>query len=194
MSRAKRPPLRIIGLVGPSGAGKTTVCEYLEKEAGFVTTHVASPLKRAFCALFDCGSHLTERPYIEEPQAFLGWVTPRTVLEHMGNTLHEVAPAALPHLLLKKLTSMHRAGEDRILVDGIRRATEAIVVRELGGVPWRLEGQGVDPGKPCDLSQATVKCDLTIPWLPSKKDLYAVLDKALTDFFGGTNGGGYTSA
>jgi len=40
----------IIGLVGPSGAEKTTVARVIEQEYGFTRIHVAQPIMDAFCA------------------------------------------------------------------------------------------------------------------------------------------------
>lgn len=175
----------IIGLVGPSGGGKTTVCEYLRSEYGFDITHVAWPLKRAFVDMFGVGMHVTERPYIEEQQAFLGYVTPRVVLEHWGTTLHAVAPAALPNLLHKKIASMIRLGSTRILVDGIRRATEAEVVKLRDGTMWRAGAGEIDPSKPCDISQQEVPTDASIPWIEAEEDRYKFLDGLLAPVLAG---------
>jgi hypothetical protein len=168
-----------IGLVGPSGSGKTTVCEYLEKTHGFTLLHVAHPLKRAFSSMFQKPLSYTERPLIDQPADWLGGVAPRAVLEHIGTKLHEVAPLALPLTLQERLANMLKSNPGgHFLVDGLRRGTEAEVLRDRGGRIWRVEGP-VDPDKPCDLSQAEVFCDINIPWRPAKEDLYALLDDTL---------------
>lgn len=183
--RKTRPPV-IIGLVGPSGAGKTTICEYLEKEYHFVTRHVAKPLKDAFCAMFNCSTAYTERPYIDQPQDFLGGVTPRVVLEHLGTKLHDVAPMALPIALQKAVTAMiGRYGETHILVDGIRRESEADMLHTMGGVTWRLNRGEIDPDKPCDLSQDLIVCDHSVPAYDEYPELYAHLDERIKMLLGG---------
>jgi hypothetical protein len=181
---------RLIGLVGPSGSGKTTVCTYLESNERFVTTHVASPLKWAYCMMFQAPLSHTERPEIDLPKEYLGGVTPRVVLEQIGTRLHEVAPMAIPLSLRKRVLALRRDGVDNILVDGIRRKTEGMIIQSLGGTVWRLSGDGdIDPGKPCDLSQLQVAHDEVVPWLESKQAMFGVLD-ALLAKCGGRDGVG----
>lgn len=158
-------PVILIGLVGPSGSGKTTVCSYLCSDYAFLPMHVAAPLKLSYCKMFNAPLSHTERPSIDEPKEYLGGVTPRVVLEHLGTRLHEIAPQALPLALEKRVKSAIRNGETRILVDGIRRATEAAKVYELRGECWRLDGTEVDPDKPCDLSQQEARCSAVVPWM-----------------------------
>lgn len=177
----------IIGLVGPSGSGKTTVCEHLRKRYGFVRIHAATPLKTAFKAIFGLTSEYLERPLVEETAAVLGGVTPRRFLEHLGNAIHEVAPLALPGLLHKKLVGMARmngrGGPPRIVVDGIRRGSEASVVRAHGGKILRLDGWTLDPEKPCDASQELVQQDHTLGRLDSPKAMLADLDWLIKTYF-----------
>ncbi len=188
-----RSPI-VLGLVGPSGSGKSTVCSYLEKEYGFRRTHVAARLKLAFTTLFDCGAHNTEQPDIERPAAFLGGIAPRAILEHLGNTLHEVAPLALPLTASRRIEQMitsYGPGDDngpRILVDGIRRQTEADLVYSFGGKMIRMLGQGVDPEKPCDISQQAVHHDFTLTWAPALNELHERVD-AILEELGVSNGG-----
>jgi len=175
----KQPRPVFIGLVGPSGSGKTTICQYLEQDCGFITMHVAMPLKWAFCRMFGAPISDTERPAIDEPKAYLGRVTPRVVLEHLGTRLHEVAPMALPLSLDKRLNKATRVGATHMLVDGIRRDTEAEVIRRRAGQVWRVGRTQVDVDKPCDLSQATIECDHIIPNFATYQELYRHLDTLL---------------
>jgi|HubBroStandDraft_4_1064222.scaffolds.fasta_scaffold78824_4 hypothetical protein len=180
----KHPRPVFIGLVGPSGSGKTTICEYLEAEYHFNTMHVASPLKWAFCRMFDCSIAYTERPLIDQPADFLGGVKPRVVLEHMGQCIHAFAPEALPRTLVKRIDGVLRQGATRILIDGIRRATEIVNIHDRGGVVWRLGRGTVDTDKPCDLSQAEIICDHVIEDMPIP-DLHAHLDSLVAPILRG---------
>lgn len=161
-------PLIVIGLVGPSGSGKTTICEHMEQEYGFTTIHVAMPLKMAYCKMFRAPLTHTERPMVDVPQDYLGGVTPRVVLENLGTELHRVAPMALPLQLKSSLAALQRMGSGyRILVDGIRRQTEADVVWQHAGRVWRAGvDTPIDLKKPCDVSQATIQCDANFSWVP----------------------------
>jgi hypothetical protein len=180
----------LIGLVGPSGSGKTTVCEYLEREAHFLTMHVASPLKQAYCRMFSVPVSHVARPSVDYPKEYLGGVTPRTVLEHLGTRLHEVAPMALPLSLQERVLSARSCGVSRILVDGIRRASEADMVYALGGEVWRLSGGSIDPDKPCDMSQSLARCSAVVPWMDTKEQMYGVLDRLLSNYGGSDAGHG----
>ena len=175
----KQPRPVFIGLVGPSGSGKTSICQYLEENHGFITMHVAMPLKWAFCRMFGAPISDTERPAIDEPKDYLGGVTPRAVLEHLGTRLHEIAPMALPLSLDKRLRRALRVGASHVLIDGVRRDTEAEVIRRHTGATWRVGRVAVDPSKPCDLSQAEIECDHEIPNFDTYPELYAHLDATL---------------
>lgn len=177
----------IIGLVGPSGSGKTTICEHLHSRYGFVRIHAATPLKQAFCTMFGlprAGFELTD---LNEPAAYLGGVTPRQVLEHLGERLHDVAPLALPKTLDKRLKNMERmdgrGGKARIVVDGIRRQTEANVVRGHGGKILRIVGADVDPLKPCDATQALVDYDHSLSRFDAPDKMLRELDFIIQTYF-----------
>lgn len=186
MLKLKKPAV-IIGLVGPSGSGKTTVCQHLIKRYGFVRIHAANPLKQGYCTIFGVPKAATEQPTVEEPAAYLGGVTPRAVLEQLGDRLHEVAPWALPKTLDKRLKNMERmdgrGGQARIVVDGIRRPNEAMIVRGHGGKIVRLDGAAVDPEKPCDATQALVDHDHTLCRFDTPKRMLKELDWLIQTYF-----------
>jgi hypothetical protein len=186
--RSAGPPAgpMIFGLVAPSGGGKTTVCDHLRDKHCFVRIHVADPLKFAFCQMFNVGREFCEQPLIDQPAAFLGGVAPRTVLEHLGTRLHEVAPLALPMTLLDRVGDVLDANPAaRIVVDGIRRQTEATAVRRLDGAVIRMEGKAVDPSKPCDLSQVEIAADYTLRWTTRLGELRAAVDRIVAEAAGG---------
>ena len=180
---------RIIGITGPSGAGKTTVTDYLYRRHGYTTIHAAQPLKDAYCHLFDIGPGMIGPDEINRPAPYLGGVTPRTVLEHLGSRLHEVAPVALPTLLRGKIARALKIYTPRIMVDGIRRQTEADIIIEVGGVIWRVAGE-VDPDKPCDISQAMIEADAEVPRM-AIEDLPGFIDRLLDRFGLGEKGAGH---
>lgn len=161
---------RIIGLVGPSGSGKTTACNYLTAEYGFDRIHIASPVKKAFCELTGLPLEYTEAPLIDQPCIRIGGATPRKVLEYVGTAAHNAAPLLLPLVGGRRIDGMVHAGQNRILVDGIRRPAEGeLVRRDFGGAVIRMVGTDVDPDKPCDISQQEVVHDFTLAFGPTEE-------------------------
>lgn len=170
------PPV-ILGLVGPSGGGKTTVCDHLKATHGFTYLHVADPLKRGFQAMFGVGPEYCERPLIEKRAWFLGGVAPRHVFEHLGTRLHEIAPRALPLAAQERVGALIADDRSaRVIVDGIRRVSEAAAVREMGAHVIRIAGRPIDEAKPCDVSQAEVEADFILDYTPHLDQLRDQID------------------
>lgn len=165
----------ILGIVAPSGGGKTTVCRRLESAHGFVRIHVAQAIKDGFMAMFDAGPEYCESPLIDTPAGFLGGARPRDVLEHLGTRLHEVAPLAVPVTARAAICRL-MGTQPRIIVDGIRRETESDTVRSLGGHVVRIAGHDIDPAKPCDLSQTKIISDYTLHFSNDLADLHREID------------------
>ncbi len=176
----------VIGLVGPSGGGKTTACTRIQTY-GFLKIHAATALKRSFCAMFQVETAYCERPLVDIPAEFLGGVAPRAVLEHLGDTLHRVAPQALPDALDQRLTRMRNMKKPWVLVDGIRRRTETDVIHRHGGKVIRVAGAAIDPNKPCDLTQADAEEDFTVNFAPTAAQLHEQVDAVMRLILSGKN-------
>ena len=148
------------GLVGPSGAGKTTVARLMRMEYGFHRIHAAQPIKDAFCGAFGIDEKWLD-DNIDKPADFLGGALPRDILEQWGHHAYLIAPRALPIALDASLSETRR--RKRILVDGIRRPSESDVARLWHGKIIRVrEYKGTDPKKPCDQTQIEVMADYEI--------------------------------
>lgn len=82
-SPPRHPPL--IGLIGATGSGKTTLAEILVKRHGFVRAHMGQPIKDMLAALGLTSEHLTGPPEVRlQPLALLGGQSPRRAMETLG--------------------------------------------------------------------------------------------------------------
>ena len=172
----------ILGVVAPSGGGKTTVCRHLEAAHGFLRVHVAYSVHRAFLAMFGVGPEYLRMPLIERPASFLGGVTPRLFLEQLGTKVHDIAPAATPGAALNIVSRIIDDNPGaRIIVDGLRRTTEAKMVRLLGGHVLRIDGHAIDEAKPCDISQRDIVADYTLHFSADLDALHFEIDRIIAE-------------
>jgi adenylate kinase family enzyme len=167
-----------IGLVGPSGSGKTTVCNYL-KTKGFKRLHFVTPIRQAMAEVFRVNIRYFDASYINEPAAFLGGVTPRMLLEYVGDAIYRAAPDALSLLFQRRFENVAKFKPAGIIADGIRRDIEAAMVRSLGGTIVRVDnGLPGDDALPADVTQRDVIEDHRIfrTATTTKDDSYKQID------------------
>jgi len=126
--------MKIIGLVGRLGSGKTTAAEYLEEQYGFSRVKFADPLKDMLRAIGLDEDHI-EGHLKEEPCDLLMGQTPRHAMQTLGtewgrNCIH-------PNLWVRLW--MERAGTKRIVIaDDCRFPNEMAAIRENGGTLIRI--------------------------------------------------------
>lgn len=175
--------MTIIGVVAPSGSGKTVVSKHLEKRHGFARIHAGKPVKDAMRAAFPA---LTKNDVggddrIDEAHAAFGGVPTRTVSDAVSAAVHEAAPKATAIALGKRLDGL--GGKD-VVVDGVRSPHEAAAIRKRGGKILRVtRGSGKpDPELAMDRMQDGVDHDFEIRRPAAKekggkKKLRAEVDK-----------------
>lgn len=134
--------MRIIGLTGPAGCGKSTAAEYLVRHHDFVEMSFADPLKDMLAAFLALPREkldliLADRTFKESPLAALSGQSPRYALQTLGtewgrNLMH-------PDLWLVGLRTRMEwiehtlAHEYRgIVISDVRFANEATFIRERG--------------------------------------------------------------
>jgi hypothetical protein len=169
----------LVGLVGPSGVGKSTVAKHLKKAHGFVGTHAGYPVKKAIQSGFDLDADHVDGHLKREPCKVFGGVTPKLVLDHAGEAIAKIAPLATATMLKDRLKSL---GEEypRVIVDGVRQQAEADVIRKAGGHIIRISPQ-VPPKRkfPMDIRSQAIKEDFSVDNTVSKKHTKKQLDKIM---------------
>jgi hypothetical protein len=168
----------LLGLVGPSGAGKTIVTKHLAKKHQFAGVHAGFPVKDALAHGFGLSADQVHGPAKGEPAQELGGSTPKMVLDHVGEAIAKEAPQATSIVLRKKLREM-AVNHPRVVVDGVRQQAEADTIRAHGGHIVRVNPTDPpNPKYPMDLRQAKIKADHEIPG-GSKKQVKKHLDKLI---------------
>lgn len=74
----------LIGITGRKRSGKDTVAAYLRDKYGFVRYQMASPLKKAVCALFGWDADIVEDGPAKEKIDPLYGISPRQAMQFMG--------------------------------------------------------------------------------------------------------------
>ena len=173
----------IIGLLGPSGSGKSKVAKRFVKKHAFTKIHAGAPVKKAMRAGFGMDkASVGGDDEIDSPHRALGGVAPRAVMDPVSEAVHKHAPLATAIQLGRKL-DMHTAQGHDVVVDGVRSQHEADAIHKRGGTIVRIKRPGVDadPQLAMDKMQDGIKADDTINHpgdVPDKKEkLHAEVDK-----------------
>jgi hypothetical protein len=141
--------VRIVGLTGLAGSGKSTAAEYLERQHGYVRLRFAAPLKNALRRMLQdalVDDHTIERmiegDLKEVPQPVLLGKTPRHAMQRLGTEWgrHCIGEAFWVNLLQNTIEGLPPG--TRIVVEDVRFTNEAKMLRSLGGKIIRMEGRG----------------------------------------------------
>ena len=147
MTAPNFPP--VIGLTGAAGSGKDTVRGMLEAH-GYIGIAFADPMRAMLAELLEHAglpeAWLTDRQRKEEPIPWLG-LSYRQMAQTLGT---EWGRALHPDFWLR-IASMRMGsyGEGaRFVISDVRFDNEAKLVRELGGVIWRIQRPGIEAVRP----------------------------------------------
>lgn len=167
----------LLGLVGPSGTGKTCITKRLAKKHGFVITHAGYPVKDALQHGFGLDPEQVHGLRKGEPAGQLGGVKPKIVLDHVGEAIAKHAPNATAIALHSKLKEMS-ANHPRVVVDGVRQQAEADLIHAHGGHIVRINPDDPpNPEYPMDARQAKIKEDHVIKGKHPKQQLDDLVGK-----------------
>lgn len=134
-------PLRVIGLTGLAGSGKSTVAQHLMRVHGSRLVKFAAPLKDMMRALGLTEAEI-EGDRKELPSDILCGATPRWAMQSIGTDWGR--KMIHPDLWVSAWKS--RAATGLVVADDCRFANEFSAVREMGGAVIRVERPGLSTG------------------------------------------------
>jgi hypothetical protein len=156
--------MKIIGITGMAGSGKSTVAGILEDRFGFIEESFADPIRR-FAVSLCCTSHTDLEKVKEQPIHGLCGVSPRVFMQKMGTEFGRdmISPDIWIRALESRMDRMRRfvddfdprrssaaaewwspklaSGQLKIVVSDVRFANEAAWIRDHGEL-WHLARAG----------------------------------------------------
>ena len=160
------PPL--IGLIGPAGAGKTTVAEMLRERHGYMVVSLADPIRDMLGGLLrglGLGHEwMEDRALKEKPMPIIG-MSYRVLAQTLGTEWgRERDPALWVRLCAHRLAELRGAHQESVVVHDVRFANEGGMIRQAGGVLVRVNRQvdALPDGRSAHVSeqwQATARAD-----------------------------------
>jgi len=156
--------MKLIGITGPAGSGKSTVADLLKQYHGFVEVAFADVMKRFCKEVFGWSDDTlwgpSEARNTPDPRA--PWLTPRRALQTLGtewgralyrnvwvdSALRVVKKlAADPALRYYPDMGLVCVGKAKpltgVVISDVRFDNEATAIRAAGGCIWRLEVNGL---------------------------------------------------
>lgn len=136
--------MRLIGLTGYAGSGKSAVASALEKRFGFNRVRFATPLKNMLRAL-GLTYHELEGDGKQEPCDLLCGKTPRHAMLTLGTEWgRDLIGGDLWVRAWKKEIESYGDLNVKIVAEDVRYHNELAAVESLGGVIWQVSRPGVD--------------------------------------------------
>lgn len=122
---------RVIGLIGPEGAGKTTCAAILEGQHGYVRLPFAAPLKRMLAALGVPDRHLYGTPEEKAaPLPIFGGKSARWAMQTLGT---EWGRQCIGDGFWGDVWERQASAAPRVVTDDVRFLNEAARVHRMGG-------------------------------------------------------------
>jgi hypothetical protein len=163
---ASEPLVKLIGLSGAAGSGKSTAAQYLHDAHRYQRKRFAQPLKDAMRRILQgamLDDHTIERmiegDLKEVPTPVLLGKTPRHAMQTLGTEWgrHCIGEDFWVNLMRHALDTSKRGA--LIVIEDVRFDNEAALIRSFGGRIIRMEGRGGIAGS--HVSEAGVEPDLT---------------------------------
>lgn len=154
--------LKLIGLTGHKGAGKSLAAEYLRTKHGFACVGFASPLKAMLQNLGVPYANLHAPLLKEEPLSEFGGRSARYLMQSLGEWGREAAP---DFWVERWKVTVQRHVSPLIVADDIRYPNEAKAVHQLGGKVIRIRRPSADniiDDHPSEKLVDSISADFTI--------------------------------
>lgn len=174
---------KLIGLMGPIGAGKTTAAHYLEAGWFFKRLRFADPLKDMLRAL-GLGGREIDGDLKEKPCPRLCGATPRHAMQTLGTEWGRniIAPELWIEAMRFRLDDYFaRPNPIGAVVDDVRFPNEVALLRSLGGAIWMVTGRGAgEPGlHVSEHHWREVRPDAAIDNSGSPAELHAAIERLM---------------
>lgn len=174
------PP--VIGLTGVAGSGKDTVRTMLEAQ-GYTGISFADPMRAMLAQLLEHAGlpeeWLTDRSRKEEPIPWLGFSyrqMAQTLGTEWGRALH---PDFWVRIAAMSMGSFPEGF--RFVISDVRFENEAKLVRDMGGVIWRIERPGIEAVRAhvSETALASIEADAVLDNSGTLQALQMAVDWAL---------------
>lgn len=155
----------VIGLTGPSGAGKDSVARALEARFKIAPVSFANTLKAEIVEAFSADERLFHDPALKtiqtdalllrhcEDPGFVAYaweisdlkaVTPRTIMERWGDYRRSQDADYFVRRVFQTLSLYEQMGGlDAVLITDVRFSNEAQLIEDFGGELWRVTRPGL---------------------------------------------------
>jgi hypothetical protein len=139
------PPL-LIGLVGATGCGKTTLANGLVSRRGFTRVHMGQPIKDMLRTLGLSTEQLTGPPDVRKrPTDLLGGRSPRHAMETLGTDWGRrmISSDIWANVVEMRVRQMWSHSPAPVVIDDLRFPSDWAVVRRLDGTLVRVIRPGL---------------------------------------------------
>ncbi len=149
--------MKLLGLMGVAGSGKSTAAAHLVAEHGFVELSMADPLKDLCSDAFGWDrERLVELGYKEEqdPDLPTGW-TRRRVLQFVGTEcFREIDPDHWVKAVLRKIDEVWAENENQpVVISDVRFPNEISLIHGNDGIIIRVERRDFESPAPAHASE-----------------------------------------
>lgn len=135
--------MKVIGVMGFAGSGKSTVAKHLANRYGYVRQPFAGPIKDMSRAL-GLTEEETDGHLKEAPCDLLDGQTPRFFMQQLGTEFGRETISR--DLWVNAWKRRLPAYTSKVVAEDVRFANEVYTIRQLGGVLVEVHRPGKEPG------------------------------------------------